>query len=249
MNNILKNFMNLVLDIGNTNSKFSVYKSNKIIDFGVWDSIKVKDKFVNWRRENKNCESIVISDVLGVNKDDFEFIAKCHIIWISSRIKLPFKIKYKNPGELGPDRISLAAAAVFKYPKKNCLVIDIGTCITYDFISKNSTYLGGSISPGFTMRYTILNTNTSKLPRLKIVEPSRLIGGTTEECIHSGIFYGVIGEIENQINLYKKKYKDLTIILTGGDAKYLANRIKNGIFANYSFISKGLFNILNLNNQ
>ena len=119
----------------------------------------------------------------------------------------------------------------------------------YDFVSKNSSYLGGSISPGFSMRYNSINANTSKLPRLKITIPKKITGDSTEASIHSGIFYGIIGEIENQIHFYKEKYKDLTIILTGGDSQYLANRIKNVIFASHNFISKGLFNILKLNNS
>ena len=241
--------MNLVLDIGNTNSKFSVFKSDKLVDFGIWDSLNVKEEFQNWNSNNQNCESIIISDVLGINKSDFESISKCHLVWVSAKINLPFEINYKVPEELGADRISLVAGAVFAYPKKHCLIIDIGTCITYDFVSKNSSYMGGSISPGFLMRYNSINANTSKLPKLKMTIPKKITGDTTEACIHSGIFYGIIGEIQNQIHFYKKKYKDLTIILTGGDSQYLANRIKNGIFASHNFISRGLFSILKLNNS
>ncbi len=241
--------MNLVLDIGNTNSKFSVFKSDRLIDYGIWESINVKEEFQNWNNNNQNCKSIIISDVLGINKSDFESISKCLLVWVSAKINLPFEINYKVPEELGADRISLVAGAVCTYPKKNCLIIDIGTCITYDFVSRNSLYEGGSISPGFSLRYNSINEYTSKLPRLKITIPKKITGDSTEACIHSGIFYGIIGEIENQIHFYKEKYKDLTIILTGGDSQYLANRIKNGIFASKNFISKGLFNILKLNNS
>ena len=241
--------MNLILDIGNTNSKYSVFESGRIKSFGVWDSSEVKEEFQNWNNKNQNCESIIVSDVIGTNKSYFESVTRCPLVWVSAKIKLPYKINYKIPEELGADRIGLVAAAVFAYPKKNCLVIDIGTCITYDFVSKNSVYLGGSISPGFSMRYNSISTNTSSLPELKITIPKKIMADSTETCIHSGIYYGIYAEIENQINFYKKIYKDLTIILTGGHSKYFVNRIKNVIFANHNFISKGLFNILKLNNS
>ena len=86
--------MNLVLDIGNTNSKFSVFKSDRLIDSGVWQSINLKEEFQKWNNNNQNCESIIISDVLGINKSDFESISKCHLVWVSAKINLPFEINY-----------------------------------------------------------------------------------------------------------------------------------------------------------
>jgi type III pantothenate kinase len=239
--------MNLVLDIGNTLSKYSVFVSDKIIDQGTWQSLNIIEKFKTWNKINPECQSIIVSDVYGVDNSIFESIAKCRLVWVSSNISLPFKINYKTPDTLGSDRISLIASAVIKYSQKNCLIIDLGTCITYDFVNEFGEYLGGSISPGFSLRYNSLNTFTSKLPQLEFNRPDNISGNSTDNSIHSGIYYGILAEVKNQVSHYKEKLENLTVILTGGDADKLANQIKNVIFANHNFIAKGLYTVLQLN--
>ncbi|MFT7498501.1 MAG: type III pantothenate kinase, partial [Porticoccaceae bacterium] len=145
------------------------------------------------------------------------------------------------------DRIALASASVFKFPNKNVLVIDAGTCITYDFIDKKGVYYGGAIAPGIEMRYKSLYTFTDKLPLLDVTDPKQLTGNSTEESIHSGIVNGILSEIEGMIDRYKEKNKELTVVLTGGDTNFLAKRLKNSIFANPNFLLEGLNNILNYN--
>ena len=145
------------------------------------------------------------------------------------------------------DRIALVAAAVSKYQNQNVLIIDAGTCITFDFVNSSKNYLGGAISPGIEMRYKSLNKFTKKLPLLMREEAANLIGTSTETCIHSGVINGVISEIDSIIAKYRKKNKDLTVVLTGGDANFLSNRLKNGIFANPFFLLEGLNTILTFN--
>ena len=239
--------MNLVLDIGNTFSKYYIFKFDKITSQGFWKTLDVIQKFKIWIKNNQECESIIISDVFGVNISFFESKTKCKIVWISSSINLPFKISYKTPETIGADRLSLIAAAAVQYPKKNCLVIDLGTCITYDFINDKGVYLGGSISPGFSIRYMSLNKYTSKLPKLEFSYPNNILGNSTENSIHSGVYFGVLGEIKNQISDYESKFQNLTVILTGGDAHKLSKQIKNSIFANHIFLANGLFAVLKLN--
>ena len=247
LNIVLITFMNLILDIGNTLSKYSVFESDIIIDQGTWKSKGIVEEFEIWIKNNPECESIIVSDVYGVDNTVFELRAKCKVVWVSSDINLPFKINYETPQTLGSDRLSLIASAIIAYPNKNCLVIDLGTCITYDFVNKNREYYGGSISPGFSVRYMSLKTHTSKLPQLKFNLPKNISGNSTEESIHSGIYFGIIGEVKNQIRAYNENFKDLTVILTGGDADKLANQIKNVIFANHNFLAKGLYTVLQLN--
>ena len=148
---------------------------------------------------------------------------------------------------MGVDRIALVSSAASQFPNKNVLIIDAGTCITYDFINEKGCYLGGAISPGIKMRYQSLHKFTKKLPLLETKLPENLIGGSTEECIHSGVVNGVINEIDSNIDSYRKKNKDLTIVLTGGDVNFLSNRLKNGIFANPNFLLQGLNTILTYN--
>ena len=162
---------------------------------------------------------------------------------------LPFKNRYTTPSTLGNDRIALAAAAVCVYPLKNTLVIDAGTCITFDFINSKNEYLGGAISPGIGMRYKSLHQYTGKLPLLSKNEEFKLIGTSTKSSIHSGIINGIICEIKGVIAQYQQDFGDLTIVLTGGDTKFLSKQLKNSIFANQNFLLRGLNKILTFNNQ
>jgi type III pantothenate kinase len=136
---------------------------------------------------------------------------------------------------------------VSSYPQTNTLIIDIGTCITYDFIDSKNIYHGGAISPGFNLRYSSLNDHTSNLPLLEFKEIDTLIGSNTEDSIHSGIYNGIIAEINYHIEKLCIDYNDLNVVITGGSSKFLLNRIKNAIFADQDFLAIGLNNIINYN--
>ena len=170
-----------------------------------------------------------------------------HLIRLSYKLKLPFKNKYKTPETLGADRIALIGAAMQNYSSNSVLVIDAGTCITFDFVNRKKEYYGGAISPGVEMRYKAINTFTTNLPLLELDYPKKLIGNSTENSIHSGIINGVLSEIEGVIERYKEFDEKLTVVLTGGDTNFLAKRLKNGIFANPNFLLEGLNYILNYN--
>jgi type III pantothenate kinase len=163
------------------------------------------------------------------------------------KIKLPFINTYKNSGSLGQDRVALISSAVSNYQNQNNLVIDLGTCITYDFIDLNGTYLGGAISPGITTRYKSLNQNTSNLPLLEYENIEKILGLTTNESIQIGVYNGIIGEINHYISTLKKSYSEFNIIITGGDSIFLLNKIKNAIFADPDFLATGLNYIIKLN--
>ena len=127
--------------------------------------------------------------------------------------------------------------------------MDAGTCITYDFVNSKNNYLGGAIAPGIDMRYKSLHTFTANLPLLKKKEVEKIIGNTSKKAIHSGVIKGTLFEIEGVINQYQEKYEDLTVILTGGDAKFLSKNLKSTIFANSNFLLDGLNYILQLNSN
>jgi type III pantothenate kinase len=145
--------------------------------------------------------------------------------------------------------LALVAAAVNQFPDKDVLVIDAGTCITYDFKNKKEEYLGGAIGPGVRLRYESLHNYTAKLPLLKVTDPKNHIGNSTEEAIHSGVVFGILHEINGVIEEYCNIYTDLTVILTGGDAHFLSKRLKNSIFATSNFLLEGLNHILAFNNS
>ncbi|UMB53645.1 type III pantothenate kinase [Lutibacter sp. A64] len=242
--------MNLIIDIGNTRIKIAVFNSDELI----YNEVITKKEFVNVTLnliEKFNCKNAIISSVGILKKNEKDKIkAKINVIELNSDTKTPFINNYGTPKTLGVDRIALVAAAVLKYKNKNVLIIDAGTCITFDFVTKDKKYLGGAISPGIEMRYKSLNTFTEKLPLLNAEEGSiELIGTSTETSIHSGVINGVISEIDSVIDKYRKKNKDLTIVLTGGDVNFLSNKLKNSIFANPIFLLEGLNSILTYNLQ
>jgi type III pantothenate kinase len=141
----------------------------------------------------------------------------------------------------------LVSAASKLYPSQNVLVIDAGTCITFDIINSENEYLGGAISPGLQMRYQAMNTFTENLPLLEPEEDVDLVGNTTIKSMQSGVIFGITSEIDGVISMYNSQFKDLTIILTGGDSQFLCKRLKNSIFANSNFLLQGLNYILEFN--
>lgn len=145
--------------------------------------------------------------------------------------------------------MALVCAAVSEFPSKNVLVIDAGTCITFDFVNSNNEYLGGAISPGIRMRYKALHNLTANLPLLETEMPDHFIGNSTKNAINSGVVYGVLNEIDGVIKAYKEEFSDLTVILTGGDSNFLSKQLKSSIFANSNFLLKGLNFILKYNSN
>lgn len=239
--------MNLIIDVGNTRIKLAVFTNSKLIHN---ESITIGNFMKNTLELVKKyeCTNAIISSVVSVKKNQIEEISsKINLIELNYNTNVPFKNNYSTPKTLGVDRIALVAAAISKFPCKNVLIIDAGTCITYDFIDADGYYFGGAISPGINMRYRSLNVFTNKLPLLNPEYTSQLIGNSTELCIHSGVINGVINEIDSFINQYREKNKDLTVVLTGGDTNFLANRFKNVIFANPNFLLEGLNTILKYN--
>lgn len=239
--------MNLIIDIGNTRVKAAVFERNTIKEVFVFNrSIIVSE--LKKITKNFSISASVISSVANVSDlVQQKIVDLLNPICLNHETKVPFKNLYETPKTLGVDRIALASAAVDKYPNKNVLVIDAGTCITFDFINNRNEYLGGAISLGVAMRYKALHTFTSKLPLLKPSEVSNFIGTNTNTSIHSGIVNGVCNEIIGVINQYKKKYGDLTVVLTGGDTYFLAKQLKSGIFAHPNFVLEGLHTVLTYN--
>ena len=115
--------------------------------------------------------------------------------------------------------------------------------MTYDFIDQNNVYHGGAIAPGIRLRYESMHNYTAKLPLLTIEEPENVIGNSTNQSLHSGVINGLTFEIDGYIEALKGQNENFIIILTGGDANFLAKRLKNTIFANSNFLLESLNNL------
>ena len=242
--------MNLIIDVGNSFVKLAVFQ-NGLMKYKT--SVRIKEVLAEVKeltRLYSEIDKAIISSVGKFSKDDITIISELvHLVVLDSNIMLPFKNLYKTPKTLGVDRLALVCASVSQFSENNVLIIDAGTCMTFDFVNAENEYLGGAISPGIRMRYQSLNNLTANLPLLDTQKPADIIGGSTEESIHSGVVYGVLNEIDGIIESYKLKYSDLTVILTGGDTKFLSKQLKSSIFANPNFLLEGLDFILQLNSN
>lgn len=244
----IDNQLNLVIDIGNTLTKVAVFSDNKIIFNKNYETLTVADVQTVLKDFN-----IVCSMMSNVKNDQLELehllMKETRFFSLNEHILLPFVNLYSTPNTLGKDRIALVAAAATLFSKTDVLVIDAGTCITYDFIDKNNNYLGGSIAPGVNLRLKSLNQNTGKLPLVDFSENEqpKLIGDSTVNSIKSGVFYGVKFEIERVIDEYTERYENLQTVITGGNAEMFDLESKNRIFADKFFLLKGLNEILKYN--
>ena len=234
--------LRLIIDQGNTNIKIALFEGQELIKKEIvnrWESVF---SYVD------NVESIILS---SVKKNDIPDVLQRHsnFLLLNHRIKIPIINKCTTPHTLGMDRLAAVIGAWARFPKTNTLVIDSGTCITFDIITKKRDYLGGSIAPGLHMRFKSLNQQTSKLPLLNPKnEIPDLVGNSTEKSIQSGVINGMICEIDGVIDRYKSEYSDLKILLTGGDSNFFDKELKNSIFAAPNLVLEGL-NVLLQHNE
>ncbi len=229
------------LDIGNTRTKLAIFENNSLKELHLIENKNILKDLVIFFKNKIKKPQIILSSVINLDQNLITWLQNnTYLVQVNHNTPLPLINKYKTPTTLGIDRLTLAAGATIMYPNTAKLIIDAGTCVTYDFVNDKNEYLGGAISPGLQLRFKALNSYTDKLPLLNLEDIDYLIGKNTHESIQSGVINGIISEIDQLINTYKQEYSNLTIILTGGDTLFLAKRLKNIIFANPNFLSESL---------
>lgn len=246
--------MKLAIDIGNTRIKTGLFEAGILLDKQVLDDFtahqlsELIQYFNNRNPELSHVNQVIVSSVKDYSVEIKDFLNnRFRFIELDYQLPLPIKLNYTTIPTLGKDRIALAVAADGMFPNQNVLVIDAGTCITYDFINANKEYLGGGISPGILMRFKALHTFTDKLPLVSHVDKADLIGDSTEGSIRSGVINGTIAEVNGIIENYRQLFPDLKIILSGGDTYYFDKNLKYNIFANSNLVLEGLNMILDYN--
>lgn len=238
--------MNLVIDSGNTRIKAAVFENNQLTQKEVFSEVESLKRFIQKMRATN-----VIASSVSLDADELISWAPGakHKIILNAQLPLPIKNAYKTPGTLGVDRIAAVCGALEMFPNQNCLVIDAGTCITYELLEASATYVGGAISPGISMRFEAMHKFTSRLPLVKAEtnEMYPLIGTSTETCMQSGVINGTLEELKGMISQYQSIYPDLKVIICGGDYSFFENRVKPPIFVAPDLVMYGLNRILRYN--
>lgn len=238
--------MNLCIDIGNTASKVAVFKKNELIFFKRYGRLP----FASLQKliEEYGCTHAIISSTRNTNHSLLNKLKKIiKLIVLDHNTQLPFKNTYHTPETLGRDRIAGVAGAVNIFPRQACLVADLGTCNTYDFVDEKKNYLGGNIAPGMLMRLEAMHHFTDKLPHLEPLFNNHLMGLSTTEALQNGAIKGIILEIEGYIRRLESKKRPINVILTGGDTLFFAKHFKKKIFAEPNLVLIGLNYILKYN--
>ena len=237
----------LIIDIGNTVAKLVAFEGEEPIE-----EIKTNNEtlaalpaFAN----KYHFECGIVGSVIGIPDAVEETLNSMSfpILRFTPDTPIPICNKYKTPHTLGSDRLAAAVGASILKPGKDILIIDAGTCITYDVIDAKKNYWGGNIAPGMQMRLHALHEHTVRLPLVQAEGEVPGLGYNTETAIRSGVLRGMKYEIEGYIKSMRAKYPNLLVFLTGGDKINFDTNIKNSIFADKFIVPRGLNKILDYN--
>ncbi len=240
---------NLVIDTGNSFSKLAVFQKKELVE-----QVKIQDIQLSAILpffEKYSIDRSILSVVAGIPEDCINYLEK-HSRFTSFSFRTPLQIhnQYHTRETLGTDRLAAVAGANELFPGRNILVIDCGTCITYDFIDTGKNYWGGAISPGLQMRFQALHTFTTNLPLLRFNQQDvPLTGNSTESSIRSGVINGAVHELKATIESYRNKYENLQVILCGGDSIFFDTHLKSSIFVEPDLVLIGLNTIVNQQNE
>jgi len=237
----------ICLDFGNTRQKAALFEDDELKEVIVLN----ENAFDHLQQiiQTHQPQNSILSSVIEHDKKIEELLSsKTKFHKLSNASKLPFTIPVGKPETVGADRLAIAAASVFLFPKQNNLAIGLGSCITYNFINQLHQLLGGSISPGMEMRFKSMHQFTAKLPLVNADWNVPLIGYDTKTNLQAGVVLGMAKEIDGIIDLYAEKFSNFNVLLTGGDIGIFQPHLKNKIFADPDLIFKGLYAISQINN-
>lgn len=234
---------NLVIDIGNTRIKSALFNGEDLIGDHSFEELDQAISF--WRTmEFQECilSSVRFSEEELLKRIPFPFS------FLSHNTNFPILNGYLTPKTLGLDRLAAAIGAWQLAGKKPVLAIDLGSCITFEFVDDLSIYRGGAISPGLQMRAKAMNSFTARLPLVDLNQmPLSPIGDSTVACMQAGIWYGVMYELMGHIDAYRLKIPEIKVYICGGDSLSFESLAKDHIFVVPNLVLYGLNCILNHN--
>lgn len=236
--------MKLIVDIGNSRTKLGLFADGKLTDTLVISGLPSEADLISFCTPSP-VESIAISSVgQGIGEEIQRWFPNSFVLNIDSNTATPITSTYSTPSTLGIDRICGMVAASKYFPTDTVLVIDMGTCVTYDIIDSHKTHLGGGISPGYKMRLDAMHHFTAKLPNVSPEKEIPAIGTSTEGSLLFGAGRGLMAEVEGIIAYFSAQHQNLKVILTGGNHSMVEQRDENATFAAPNLILEGIHFIL-----
>jgi type III pantothenate kinase len=244
--------MNLIIDIGNTRTKIAFFQKNTLVEKAIVEAVTLDA--LSGLVKGRNIEGAIMS-ITGQDTEGVEdwLQKRFFFIKMATNTPLPIENLYNTPQTLGKDRLAAVVAAQFLFPNKNCLVVDSGTCITYNFINNKGQFLGGNIAPGLSMRLKAMHHFTAKLPLIaRNTEGAikKLVGQSTEQAMLNGAQIGLLSEVEGFVTRFKNEFGTFKVLLTGGDGAFLNDNllVKNKTYEP-NLVLMGLNRILNFNRE
>ena len=232
----------LCLDFGNTRQKCAIFHNDAIVETFVFSDRVVEE--VDQLLQTHQPQYSILSSVIIHNKAVENLLSEnSHFHLLNYQSNLPITTPVGKPETIGADRLALCSAAADLYNKHHKLVIGLGSCITFNFVNKFNEFLGGSISPGMYMRFKAMNDYTALLPIIKPEHQFPLVGYDTKTNLLSGVLFGLSKEIDGVVDLYNEKYDHIKFVLTGGDAAFFSQHLKNEILYEPDLLFKGLLAI------
>jgi type III pantothenate kinase len=237
--------MLLVVDVGNTQTHFGVYRDGE-------DHVAQHWRFATVRESTSDELGAALSNLLALRGCSFEDINRSivsstvpqlseqwtemsrlylghEMLVVGPAIRTGMPIRMDNPREVGADRLVNAVAA-YERVRDTCIVVDFGTAITYDVVSSAGEYLGGIITPGAEISIDALYERAAKLPKVELVQPRALIGKSTVEAIRSGIVFGFAGQVDGILRRLRDELgADTAVLATGGLAAALVPAVRESI--------------------
>ena len=234
--------MNLILDIGNTASKYFLFDDDELVSYdhesghalAFIDDLPVAP------------EAAIVSSVVDLPEEAHERLRSlpCPIVWFTADTPIPLTNLYRTPKTLGTDRLAAAIGAWTQHPHHPLLIIDAGSCITFDFVTAGGEYIGGNIAPGLHARLRAIGDYFPRLPLVDAEGDVPEMGYDTETAIRAGVIEGLKHEIEGYIHAFSAKYPELFVFLTGGDEIHFVNPSTCPIFADKFLVPHGLNAVL-----
>ncbi len=253
--------MNITIDVGNSKTKVGIFNEQHALveqytysHFGVRELSYLLNRFPITKGI---IASVAPSPLLDkrqmlsrhLDQQTYKKIKDLNLLVFTNSTPIPITNGYLTPKTLGLDRLAAAVGAYAATPEENILVVDIGSAITYDFVSKEGIFVGGNIAPGIRMRLTVLHEMTDKLPSLHFEEDHSvpLLGATTTQAMISGVIKGIAFEVEGYIQSLIEGKGAIQIYLTGGQEAIIAQHLKHQVHEDRHLVLKGLNRILEYN--